>query len=471
MVIVIVALPCVVNAILKEGIWEKIEVGKLDGLEVYLQYRSKASLSDEAWIQLEFKNTGDKLIQIEHAHYRIKRVSFTPDGKTKLSSGGLASGVTSDLFAYAWETTPKSNISLSPQASYIVKEQPSRRSSSLLGLPPREGLRVKAKIYMRLALKNTKRIDLAPEGVPFEFDWQFPDEMGFLNMQRRLKSLLKKPQTRVDQCHGYILAALLKIPEVADSLSLEELFEAIDTRRGGFDGRGYLVKYLLSRNSDHEKIIEFYLTHLKAMDIRVCDDLFFHSRFWDTEFIEPLVVIHESKKSSPPFRALQVLSEHRSDWKEDRVIAHRLSTVLLDRYGMLLKQAPQNLIETNRLVTWAMFAHYLSLTLDIDALPFLIPFLDYETKIYEPRVPSSPGQYPAPYRLCDVALNAVLTILEGDFMKAYQRMGVPIYIPVKIRSNSGNDNQILRRLTAKEMSHWRDSMIIILKDRLSTLKL
>ena len=130
--IIILVFPFAINANEMDGIWKNIRVGTSDGFEIYLHYRSIASLSDEEWIRLEFKNAGDKTIQIKNARYRIERECFTLDGKTLLFSGSLASGNTSDLFSYAWETTPVSDFLFSPKASCTITEHPSRYSSALL---------------------------------------------------------------------------------------------------------------------------------------------------------------------------------------------------------------------------------------------------------------------------------------------------------------------------------------------------
>jgi len=408
--------PLVQCAMETRGRWKSVEVLALDGLGVRLLYRSRAALSDEEWMRLEFSNRGDQPIPIGNVNYRIESKRFTPDGNTPIASGGLASGNTHDLFPLAWETTPVWDIVLSPGTVYTVAEHPSRSSSALLGLSPEDGLLVKATLYLSLQSEGGGRRSSPTEGIPFSFQWQYPDANGFLHMQQRLNSLLQEPESEAYHCHAYILGVLLGIPEVSCHLSHNDVFAAIDRRSGGFDGREELVKYLQRNDFDRQQIVDFYLSRLRNMDTRVCRDLRRSHAVWDVAFIEPLVIMHETDRRSPPFRALSVLAGHDDDWKNDRAITHRLSAVLLERYGKFLTQTPGELIQAKGLERWASRARDLSSTRDIDVLPLLVPLLDCKEHVLDPRWADANrlGDLPKPYRACDVALEAILRILDGD---------------------------------------------------------
>ncbi len=463
---------CVGQAAETNKNWEDIPVGTIDNLEIRLLYRSMASLADEEWMQLEFKNKGNESIQITNANYRIDSIRFSPDGKTQLSSGGLASGNTYDLFPYAWETTPVSDIVILPGSTYTVTEHLSRYSSALLGLPLKEGLVVKALFFIDIELAKKKRLSLSSKGIPFTFMWQYPDANDFIYLKQRLMSLLQQPESKAHHCHSYVLGTLLKIPEISNDLSIEEISAAIDLRHGGFDGREDLIEYLETRNFERKKIIDSYHLRLNRMDTRVCDDLLHSQKIWDATFIEPLIIMHEQDTKSPPFKALAVLARHSEDWNDNSTITHRLSAVLLERRGMFLKLTPDELIAIKRLEHWAMDVRDLSLTRDRDILTLLTPFLDWNTQIYDHRwsVPNIPGSLPASYRMCDIALDAILTILDGEVKKGYQIMGIPLSVAVERKMPNGKIFQIETSPTIEQMTIWRDSIIPKVKERLATLK-
>lgn len=427
--------------------WSALEVLRNDQVEVRLHYRPQASLSDEDWLKLEFTRLAGNDVKLTNGNYRIESERFAADGKTLVSSGGLASGGIYDL---------------STDRRLMQAEHPSRYSSALLGLAPQGGLIVKARLYLNLELSNGSRASTPTEGVPFTFKWNRPDEAGFRRMRHRLQVLLNEPQGESNRCHSYILGALLGIPEVSNDLPLAGLLAAIDRRSGGFDGREALVDHLKQRSSDIIEIRNHYLSRLESKDSRACEDLLRAPWLWDRRMIKPLVAMHELP-NTPPFTELMVLSAHSADWADDRELPHRLSAPLLEHYGMFLKRTPEQLIQSKQLDYWAMYASDLGHTRDRDALPFLIPFLSCKEAFMDPRLakPNAPGQLPYPYRACDAALNAILTILDGDTTKAFQAAGIPEPTPTGIWT-------LGRTPSIDEMTTLRDKMILTLKTRLTS---
>lgn len=75
--------------------------------------------------------------------------------------------------------------------------------------------------------------------------------------------------------------------------------------------------------------------------------------------------------------------------------------------------------------------------------------------------PNALGQLPYPYRACDSALNAILTILDGDTTKAFQAAGIPEPTPTGIWT-------LGRTPSIDEMTTLRDKMILTLKTRLTS---
>ncbi len=460
LIIFLLVIPHAIAAAEVKKIWNSIELATVENLEFHLMYLPIASLGDEEWIRLVFKNKGDKPVQIKDVSYRIESERFSIDGKTRIAIAGLASGGTHSLFPHAWETTPIAAIVISPGETYVVAGYPSRYSSALLNMPPKEGLLVKAKLYFDLDLKGTKRFSSPKEGAYFEFKWQYPNKDDFIHMQQRLKVLLREAKS--ESTHAYILKTLLGISEVSKDISFDELTEAINRRSGRMGGRNYLVDHLY-RKFDKEKVIDFYLARLKNKDTRIFDDLMEQKSIWSTAFIEPLIVMHENIEDSA-FRALFVLNMHVDEWKKDRAITSRLSSAVLKNYGMLLKQTPQKLIEKNELQAWSMYVYDLANTYDINVLPLIAPFLDYKNKVVERPLLWPSGTLPPPYRACDAALHAILNILDGDIKKAYLEMGIVIPTPYEDWPSTTAPMPSDEQITV-----LRDAMITKLKARLAKL--
>jgi hypothetical protein len=471
---------CAVSLLAAEGHpkWQTIEVGNVGNVTVRLKVLSPATLADAEWMMLEFFNSG-RPVRVKSAHYRIESERYGLADSKPVRSGSLASGNDYDLFPDAWKTTPVGEV-LIPRYCYRVVEQLSRYSSALLALAPPDGLLVKASIFLDLELENGSRLQLPDAGVPFQFEWRYPDEEGFARMRKRLVELLKKPESEAHKCHGYILETLLGISAVSKDIPFEELLTAIDRRSGGFDGRECLVKHLDTVGSRRREVVDYYLVRLQKLDIRVCDDLARVPAFWDESFIEPLVTMHEQEKKAPPFRALHVLSMHSDDWKDRQDIPKRLSAVLLNRFGHILKLKPEDFAAARKdelsLAAWAGFADDLGRTRDTGVLPLLRPFLDCRTQVLDPKTCFSalPGEMPPAFRACDCALDAILLLLDGNVNKAYSAAGFREKIAaarVKNRaSTGGRDFGTWFGVSVEQIAEWRDEMILTLKKRFDDIK-
>ncbi len=449
---------CLVSVGHGKEVWAACDVLHGEHVTVQLLYRPEASLSDEEWIKLQFTRSGDADTELKNIHYRMESERFSPDGKTLISSGGLASGSSYDLFgkSRAWGN----------RGRITSAAHPSRYSSTLLGLAPKGGLLVRARLHLHFDRADGRRIKTPPEGVPFTFIWNRPDESGFAEMRERLKSLLNEAEPQSNSCHSYILGTLLEIPEVSGDISLSRILTAIDKRKGGFDGREPLVEHLEKWSSDPAEVRNHYLSLLERGDRRVCMDLHRAEWLWDRRFIEPLVAVHEMPKISP-YWELNVLFAHSSEWVGDPEIPGRLSAPLLERYGKFLKRTPEELIENRQmqLQTWTHFAEDLGKTRDRKVIPLLVPFLSCTEAFADPRMAfSSTDGEALPYRACDVALESILTILDGETEKAYRAAqgldstGETTRFPYRrIRSNQVQTTAL------------RDRMIFSLKERLEAV--
>ena len=425
--------------------WQTINVGDVGSVSVRLKVLSIATPADTRWIGLEFENRGHRRAAVERASYRIESRRYDPRAAGRVRSGSLASGTTYDLFRKT------SRVFVRP-GTYRNYEHPSRYGLALLGQPPEDGLLVKATVHVDFQLVGDKKLALPREGVPFSFRWLPPDDAGLAKMRKRLKALLGKPEARSCDNHAYVLGALLRYESLSEDLTTGELLEAINRREASFDGRWTLVKHLAARDRDRPEVVQFYLQCLRERDGRACHDLLLAPSIWDRSFIEPLVVIHETRRST----ALSVLSKHRDDWVGDTKVPKRLSSALLDRFGVYLKKQPDEL-EPWQLKFWAGFASDLSHTGDTSVIPLLRPFLDRKDQVYKP-VPHASVRFEKPpaFRACGVALESILRIMDGDVDGAYRK--------------AGYDPNLHVRLTWEErvsrISQLRDEMIAALKQRL-----
>ena len=222
----------------------------------------------------------------------------------------------------------RGNVVLKP-GEFLNFRHPSRYSSSLLGLPPTEGWRVKARICLRLTLQNGRNVATPREGAAFEFDWLCPDKARFEAMRLRLKALLKAPEPEPAAVHAYILVALLKVPEVAGELTADDLLAAIARRKGHFDGRQELAGFVDKHFPTDRNVIRFYLDRLKEADLNAALEV--TGRIWDKSFIEPLVAMCEGGGNDYPRREypLRALYEHRNDWRGEAGIRSRLNRAVL----------------------------------------------------------------------------------------------------------------------------------------------
>lgn len=461
---------------LGENQWSKMKLGEVDNLEVVLEYRSSASVADDEWIRFVFINKGDAPIEIKDIYYDINRETYSRDGKSLLRSGGLASGNEYDMFPPMHFRGSRSSVVVNSNSSISAARFPSWYSSALLGLPPREGVLVKARLRaLRIEMGNGDHFEIPPEGVGFELMWNHPTEEGMAQLVKRLDSLLQMPAEKMRSIDAYMMGMLLKIEDASAHLTATDVLNAIDMRNGGFDGRRKLVRFLKKRPSDLDEIINFYRERIQQQDSRVCDDLRIEPSFWRNEFIEPLVVMHEHEENSPPYRSLQLLAEHDTEWKEDAEITQRLSAVIKKQYGWVLDKSLPEIIDDKMLESWTIAVRELAKTRDAALVSYLTPFLDCKEQVGNPEmyIDSRNGRS-LPYRCCDFALEAILTVLDGNVRDAYKRNGLPLQLTVKIAENDQLrlGDTTLKVVCALACPSWeqetifRDVLILKTKERL-----
>lgn len=470
-----------------EASWQTVEVLHADSLTVRLRVLDRATLADEQWLGLQFDNTGDKAIRIRSAQYYTHYEQSNLRTGTPWRSGSLASGNDYDLFPAAWETTPVSPI-LIPRGVRRIIAQPSDYSSALLGLPLQDGTLVRAHIHLSVDVEGMGSFSTPTGGVGFQFEWVYPDKSGFASMRSRLRKLLESPERRAE--HVYILGALLSVPGVGDDMPVETILSALNARRENMDGRDRLVSWAAEHFPKDPKVLEYYRRRLQAQDTRAVEDLVRAPAIWAPDFISPLLAACERADHGIPLAWLKVLSAHRGDWPRDTKIPARLSASVL-RNSHLLSRKPDEVRGPDLAGRWRFEAQALALTGDSAVIPLLRPFLDDKERVLDLRLWAPPLIFPQvpPLRVCDVALESILTILGDDVQKAYRAAaGVddsPDEPLPKSTSRPGTEPRVSGRLASRpsrnlteslprtpeaieqRMNELRDRMITELKQRLA----
>jgi hypothetical protein len=204
----------------------------------------------------------------------------------------------------------------------------------------------------------------------------------------------------------------------------------------------------LKRYPNDAVVKSYFHDRLQAGDQHALNDLGFEG-LWDKTFIKAIVRLLESDYYKYGY-ALTVLHEHRVDWEGDKALARQLSTVVRKTYPELDRK------DIN-------FPHVrdaigaLALTSDREMVRLLSPALEDKRMIrrpYDGLQDSNPNPRPKePLRICDLVLDSILTILDGEPDDAYAKAGAS-----EILAKDEN--------TEAEWTALRDRMISDLKLRL-----
>ncbi len=416
--------------------WQSVDLGRLGDLIFRVRVLTPASLRDEEWLSLEFENTGREPVRVTNAYYRIERTTLDPQSWHAVSFGSLASGNTYDLFPDAWKTTPVAPILLQPGV-YRVVRHPSDYSAALLGLAPPAGWTVEARLHLTLELAGQRLFSTPTRGVPLTFEWRPVDPSRFDLLRARLRRLIHAP-TR-DDAHVYILQVLLNVPNVGDTLTAAELLASLAGRTGSLDGREALLAEIARRFPRDPAVLDYYATRLRAgptpwrpgqppqrseYDLAL-EDLAREPRIWDPNWVASLLDQFERLSVGT---TLSVLASHHADWPIGLAVPARLSTGVIAGARTLTRH-PEDLTCHELTITWVNEARQLALTRDPAAVPLLRPYLNCRERILDlSRCAIAAGylDYPGPaLRVCDVALDAILTLRGEDLTAAYAEVRPP----------------------------------------------
>lgn len=447
------------------GRWQAVTLVEDGKLAVRLKVLRRASLADFEWLALEFANRGDAPLTVAHAHYRIECVHRDRKSGRQLGSGGLASGNTFDLFPDSWKTTPAEPVVLRAGSVHRAAARPSDYSSALLGGAPADGHRVDARIHLTLSLQGGRTLETPGAGVPFTFEWTPPDAAGIDALRARLKKLLREPERNA--VHSYILDLYLRFPEVSHSVGRDELLAALEARRQVHGGREPVLKSLALRFGGDPVVRDHYRERLQAGDREALDELYSAALarlpLWDRTWVEALVRRCERKAAPPDLQwGLHVLHAHRQDWAGAANVVARLSEAVRKEYPLLEKRVGD--IQSPALLErWEEGVRLWAMTGDGAAVAALRPALDDRRGLRSLKVWAGfAGPLQPPLRVCDAALGAILTLLDGSPDAALRKAA-----PVQRAAAAGRNWQARAAAQEAALNEACDRLIADLKQRLA----
>jgi hypothetical protein len=401
--------------------WQVVTVFQERDLSVLVRVKERAKASDEGWLVLEFVSGGKDPLTVSGASYRIEARYDDLDTREELGLGSLASGNDFDLFPDARKRLP---VALAPGKPYRVVDQPSNYSTALmmsLVAHHRGSLRlgVRAALHMRLEARDGRAWQTPHEGVSFAFDWVPFDAADVDTMRRRLEAMLAGPSRYYHEVN--LLGAYLDLLAVADGVTRDQLLAALRRRPEGstVNGRKPIAGHLAKRFATDPVVRDYYLDAFKSGHWNtVVLDLLGSDGFWHPSLVGPLADLCTTDGFT---LALEILHEHSSDWVADGVLARRLSAAVLARCPLLRTRLAD--LKPEQLPDWAREVRQLALTGDKSLVANLQPALD-DVRSCAQLEHVAWGMLPRPTRVCDAALNAILTLLDGGIEAAYQDAGL-----------------------------------------------
>jgi hypothetical protein len=283
-----------------------------------------------------------------------------------------------------------------------------------LGLPPKRGYHVELTPKADVLLADGTRFSTADDKRTLSFEFRYPNPEEVESLKSRFKELLAHPDNQF--ASGYYLDALSQVPEVVDSVTLDELLSMLKSR-SWVDGKGAIMTIAGKRFPNDPRVLAYFVDQLSRDD----GDAFFSfpREVWQNPvFVEPLVKRYE-KNGSDTMELLQL----RTAWITNSQIVARLSTALLEQHPVLNRNVAG--LSGTDLCEWGSAASVAGIIGDKIFLKWLTPALDDKRIVPDctsesdsrPRLSWTP-------RVCDCALGAMLMIFDGDSWSAFKKAGI-----------------------------------------------
>lgn len=283
-----------------------------------------------------------------------------------------------------------------------------------LGLPPQQGCHVELTPRADVQLVDGTRFSTADDHRTLDFENRFPSPAEIKRMEYHFHEMLNHPDNQF--AFGYYFDALIQLPEVMNSVTLEELLSGLKSM-SWVEGKDAPMTIAGKRFSNDPQVLAYFVDQLSRDD----GDAFFSfpREVWQNPiFVEPLVRRYE-KNGNDSMELLQL----RTAWVTNKEIVARLSTALLKKHPVLNQNVAG--LSSADLYNWSTAVPDAGIIGNTNFLKWLGPALDDRRTIpdftskydSQPRLPWSP-------RVCDCALGAILMIVDGDSWSAFKKAGI-----------------------------------------------
>ena len=385
--------------------WSSVEILRNETLTARLRYRPVASVADKHWIVFEIENVSDQPLEpsvlwVEAAISTKNLVTDKP-----LYTGNLGGHLPAPPQIAPGETFQTDGGSLKYAAVNLGASQ--------------DGMTVTGKLKYDIQLSEKRFTDYEP-GAEFKFQWRAPNETEIALMTKELKELLGDFDN-LEKDHWRVLA-LMKSKAVVDKLSLTQDYLPVLKETDDTNLRFLLLEPMFAKHADAPEVSNYYREAFKTDPESVYWDGA-ATNVWHPEFLEPLVQGCEQDK----WKYFEVLRRHKKEWHDRPEIVARVSKALLKHHPILSQNTED--IPDDDLSKWANAIEQAADVGDKKLVELFKPALsdrrDADIDLGAGGIRKN--------RVCDSAMLAILTILDGDSFVAFKKAG---YVEWKIEDKN-----------------------------------
>ena len=398
-----------------------VDLFKHGDLQVEFLYEKEANYLDSEWLGFKFKNQGTNCIEIVNFSYSIRCEAFDATGNLK-KRHSLGQGNKYGVFpVFETKNNPSDYDAFIPKDGTVwCWRGPSHYSTVLLDHDAEDHLIVNAVLSVDLLYRQDQNVvKLKKQDIEFSFTWDKIAEQDYNKLAEKLKRNLDNAHIRGN---GWIIHDLMQTPEVSTLLPVSYYKELARKREPALkQSRRLVLSHIAEYSKDNSDLVQHYQTLLPKADWTVLNDL---SVIWDDSFLLPLVDSLEDQNKDH-IKYLRILDQRATLWKNNHIVKDRLykivktyaSTVLVSQEE--LASRPQN-----RLESWALWCDVLAMTRHKEAEAYLRAFLNDERSVYQGNLMiGMPINHTFVYytarRVCDVALEKITHINDGDLEELY----------------------------------------------------
>ncbi|MDB2687312.1 hypothetical protein N9Y42_08880 [Mariniblastus sp.] len=375
--------------------WSSVEILQNETLTARLRYRPVASVADKHWIVVEIENVSDRPLKPE-----VIWVEANISTKNLITNKPLYTG---NLGGHL-PAPPQ----IAPGETYQTDGGSLKYAAASLGALE-DGMTVTGKLKYDIQLGEKRFTDYDP-GAQFKFQWLGPNETEIPLMTKELKALLRDFEN-LDKNLDRI-GTLMKSKIVVDKLSLTEDYLPVLNETGDANLRFLLLEPMFAKYADAPEVSNYYREAFKNDPESVYWDGA-ATNVWNPEFLEPLVQGCEQDN----WKYFEVLRRHKKRWHDRPEIVARVSKALLKHHPILSQNTED--IPDDDLSKWA---NAIEQAADVEDKKLVKLFKPALSDRRDADICLGAGGI-RKNRVCDHAMLAILTILDGDSFVAFKKAG------------------------------------------------